>query len=204
MAPSYLISSLFVFLYHARSSDPILPITIHHSRLGTHAFCPLVISSSSHLDRSPVTYACSSRNNKLHTLPLCTLMCVLPSGTSLRFYFYIAHFWTHVQTPLHLQCARGFWGWCMIVHGRYDGCGRVVACFIMTWLACGLSIHWQQVWGLVLCFLSTVEGFPKVLGFGGTRGHVHVCVCKVGDIWWGCYTWTLCRCNHRYLSDYWT
>ena len=52
----------------------------------------LTISSPSRLDRRPVTHACGSGNNKPRTPLPFTLARVLPSGTLLGFYFYIAHF----------------------------------------------------------------------------------------------------------------
>ena len=59
-------------------------------------------------------------------------------------------------------------------------------CFAMTCLASGLSIHGQQWWGSISglggVLLSMVEGFPKVLGFGGTRGCMYVSVREVRDI----------------------
>ena len=97
-APSCLVSSLFAFLRHARSPDLIPPIAIHHSHPRTHTFQSLIISSPSRLDRRPVTHACSSGNNKLRTPLPFTLTRVLPSGMSLGFYFYIAHFGTHART----------------------------------------------------------------------------------------------------------
>ena len=100
VAPSYLVLSLFVFLYHACSPNLIPPIAICHSHPGTCAFCPLVISSSSCLDCSPITYACGSRNNKPCTPPLCTLMRILPLGMLLRFYFlYCTLLNSHADIP---------------------------------------------------------------------------------------------------------
>ena len=84
-APS--VSSRLCFTFPCHSSDPIPPIATRHSRLRTHAFHPLVISSPSRLDCCPVTHACGSGNNKPRTLLPFTLARVLPSGTLRGFIF---------------------------------------------------------------------------------------------------------------------
>ena len=52
----------------------------------------LTISSPSRLDRCPITHTCGSGNNKPRTPLPVTLARVPSSGTSLGFYFYLAHF----------------------------------------------------------------------------------------------------------------
>ena len=100
-APS--VSSHLCFTFPRHLSDLILPIATCHSRLQTRAFHSLVISLPSRLDCCPITHICSSGNNKPHTPLPFTLAHVLPLETSLRFYFYIAHFWTlaWTHTPLY-------------------------------------------------------------------------------------------------------
>ena len=84
-APS--VSSRLCFTLPRHSSDPIPPITTRHSHLQTCVFRSLVISSPSHLDRHPITHACSSGNNKPRTPLPFTLVRILPSEMSLGFYF---------------------------------------------------------------------------------------------------------------------
>ena len=87
-----LVSSLFAFPRHARSSDPTSPIATRYSRPRTRTFRSLDNSSPTRLDHRPVTSACGSGNNKPRTPLPVTLARVPSSGTSLGFYFCIAYF----------------------------------------------------------------------------------------------------------------
>ena len=87
-APS--VSSRLCFMFPRHLSDPIPPIATCHSCLQTHAFCSLVISSPSHLDRRPITHACSSGNNKPCT-PLPVTLTRIPSSGTLHSFIFILH-----------------------------------------------------------------------------------------------------------------
>ena len=76
------------FPRHARSSNLILPIATHHSRPRTRTFCSLDNSSSTRLDHCPITYACSSGNNKPHT-PLPLLLHAFSLRERARVLFYL-------------------------------------------------------------------------------------------------------------------
>ena len=91
--PSYLVSSPFLCFFVTLAR----PTRSHLLPLATAVREPvrsaqLTISSPSHLDRRPITHTCGSGNNKPRTLLPVTLTRVPSSGTSLGYYFYIAHF----------------------------------------------------------------------------------------------------------------